>query len=468
MSPDILYIVDVDQLKFLQSEHTVNLILNGLSYESDNSTRFGSVVHLSQAVDSLSLLTAIQDIFNLYNDWNESMYQSILSKKPLAEIFDECSRIFRNPITLFDNSHTLLLKSSNIPAKVEDPLWAYILKHGYHPKVSLAEQKQLLEKYTTIKSPFYYQSSDQYKHSKRLIVALHYNHAQIGSIATTDICAPIDTFEYANMHYAQDIMEKALVNSDELKFLVSPTPHYIIQLLRGERVDKSIVEFNLSPRQKKVESPFRLLCFRSVHSVKDENICKDSLPNFARHFQSDFVYIYENQILLIDYRTDRYFNNEFLDSLIDFLSLNQFQGAGSMIFDDFTSLYSSYLQTQETFHIVNNNNPYFHLFEHWYETYIVKNIAGSIPNDCLIYPQLKKILTKEKSYAKELLICLEAFIFNGLNATKTSELLYLHRHTILYRINNLSQITGIDFSSLDQSALFQVYFSCKLLIHALT
>jgi len=64
-----------------------------------------------------------------------------------------------------------------------------------------------------------------------------------------------------------------------------------------------------------------------------------------------------------------------------------------------------------------------------------------------------------------LLETLQTYIISGCNISETAKKLYLHRHTITYRIKLISDLLEVDISSLDDKERFYIYFSCLLLIH---
>lgn len=58
---------------------------------------------------------------------------------------------------------------------------------------------------------------------------------------------------------------------------------------------------------------------------------------------------------------------------------------------------------------------------------------------------------------KEILIeTLEAFYQNGMNLSQTAEALYIHRNTLSYRLDRISEICSFDFSSADANLAMQI------------
>lgn len=60
----------------------------------------------------------------------------------------------------------------------------------------------------------------------------------------------------------------------------------------------------------------------------------------------------------------------------------------------------------------------------------------------------------------ELYVCVDAFFRNDLNLAETSRNAFLHRNTLLYRIEKIQKLTGLNIRKFDDAMLF--YLFCKI------
>ncbi len=51
---------------------------------------------------------------------------------------------------------------------------------------------------------------------------------------------------------------------------------------------------------------------------------------------------------------------------------------------------------------------------------------------------------------------------NDLNMSKAADNLYMHRNTLLYRINKLKRLTGLDVRTFDDAVTFIILYRCFL------
>ena len=57
---------------------------------------------------------------------------------------------------------------------------------------------------------------------------------------------------------------------------------------------------------------------------------------------------------------------------------------------------------------------------------------------------------------KELIDCINAFFANNLNISETSRNAFLHRNTLLYRIEKISRVTGLNIRNFDDAMTFKI------------
>ena len=56
----------------------------------------------------------------------------------------------------------------------------------------------------------------------------------------------------------------------------------------------------------------------------------------------------------------------------------------------------------------------------------------------------------------DLFACIEAFFKNNLNIAETSRNAFLHRNTLLYRIDKIHKVTGLNIRNFDDAIIFML------------
>ncbi len=59
-------------------------------------------------------------------------------------------------------------------------------------------------------------------------------------------------------------------------------------------------------------------------------------------------------------------------------------------------------------------------------------------------------------YDDETLATVNKFFENNLNVSETSRQLYIHRNTLVYRLDKLQKMTGLDLRNFDDAIIFKI------------
>ena len=76
---------------------------------------------------------------------------------------------------------------------------------------------------------------------------------------------------------------------------------------------------------------------------------------------------------------------------------------------------------------------------------------------------LDEVFTKGayESLDSETILTIQKFFENNLNVSETSRLLYVHRNTLVYRLDKIQKITGLDLRNFDDAIIFKVSMLVK-------
>lgn len=57
---------------------------------------------------------------------------------------------------------------------------------------------------------------------------------------------------------------------------------------------------------------------------------------------------------------------------------------------------------------------------------------------------------------KEMMRTADAFLINGMNVSRAARQLFMHRNTLIYRLNGIRRITGLDLRNFDMAMTFKI------------
>ena len=82
---------------------------------------------------------------------------------------------------------------------------------------------------------------------------------------------------------------------------------------------------------------------------------------------------------------------------------------------------------------------------------------------CLTKSEREKLLSgyDMKNFARifehgDLMLAADCFFENGMNISETARKLYMHRNTLIYRLNKIRKTTGIDLRNFDMAVTFRI------------
>lgn len=460
LSKDLLYIIKADQLLAFTTNTNLNFICLGNIDNSLIKDKW-SIIVMPSNEDEDRLLEKVQSVFEEYNLWIEDINSAIFEGDSLQSILDKSSIYLKNPVALFDNSHGLLMKTSNIIGNDLDSIWSYVLEKGHSFKET--EENFLTHKISTSHKPFYYKSPDIHGDITRLIAPIMVKDSYFGVLAMTELINPLSKSEYANLCLVQGIIENALKVNDEY-FSYSDAPWYLYRLLTEKHVDHSIVSHHLGLLGKKAEEKYFLWCFSPTENSNNIDFSIQSyLQHISKLIESGIAFCHENMILVCDYNLSNYRDTHFTTKILEYLDRTGFRASISMVFNNIFEISHAFYQCQISNEYSGQKNALISSFNEVYSDYILSAIEKNTKLDILVIPEIRNLHPNEP-YNRELLLCLQTFVINGKNITATAKDLNIHRHTVVYRLNNINKITGIDFECLNEDAMFQLYFSCKILL----
>ena len=94
---------------------------------------------------------------------------------------------------------------------------------------------------------------------------------------------------------------------------------------------------------------------------------------------------------------------------------------------------------------------------HMYNTLGIGRLIYQLPeNLCRMF--IKEVFTKQQpeEFDEETLSTIKMFFGNSLNVSETARQLFVHRNTLVYRLEKLSRATGLDIRSFDDAVTFKI------------
>lgn len=94
---------------------------------------------------------------------------------------------------------------------------------------------------------------------------------------------------------------------------------------------------------------------------------------------------------------------------------------------------------------------------------VVKNIPLAEIISYLSKAQRERLISgyNLKNFARifedeEIMTAVDGFFIYGMNVSETARMLYMHRNTLIYRLNKIKKSTGLDIRIFDMAVTFEI------------
>ncbi len=193
----------------------------------------------------------------------------------------------------------------------------------------------------------------------------------------------------------------------------------------------------------------------AIHQLyyKDETFFKSRLlTEVTRIFGECQATVNEdNLIVLVGTNEHGDIDESQLEELKTYAAGHKFLVGISNSFSQSGEIYSYYDQAMRTLHFGKQLATKEHIF--FFRDYVYYALLDQVNDSKLFtyarHPVLDRLLEFDREKNSNLYQTLRVYVRTGFNKIKTSELMFLHRNTVGYRIQQIEDLCGIDLSNMD-------------------
>lgn len=165
--------------------------------------------------------------------------------------------------------------------------------------------------------------------------------------------------------------------------------------------------------------------------------------------------IYGDSVVIIgDFEEATEHANSIRDSIVSELYCKCYVSLGSMIFNA-QDIKRSYTEAKECMIFGRKFGIKQDVFE--YEKMIFEKVVYNISHT-VKQELLKKVREKLNSFDSEMITTIEEFVNCDLNISDAARKLYIHRNTLIYRLDKINKETGFDIRNFKDATVFIIAF----------
>lgn len=232
---------------------------------------------------------------------------------------------------------------------------------------------------------------------------------------------------------------------------------YLKNILTGKEPSFAVEDF--AEKYAIPDVPCYALCFHTAkHMDEVENVVMQAMTNSFDYI----VHIDENNSALVkfdcndsDYQSASDYAGFLAQSIFEETGERPIIGVGSGA-ENFSGIVLSYRQAATAVRMCKTFNSKGEV--HTYKEYLLIKMLEEIPEvrkqeymNELLNEEAKELLDDE-----DMLNTAEEFLLNSLNISETSRNLFMHRNTLMYRLDKIERITGMNIRKFSDAISFRV------------
>ncbi|MDY6825848.1 MAG: helix-turn-helix domain-containing protein [Bacillota bacterium] len=396
------------------------------------------------------LLNEIQDIFDSYRDWSDKMHDALIKEKGLQYIIDASYHIFNNPIYIIDSSFRTLAYTKEVGADEIDSLWKSIVEEGHTDiaTVNAMKENDALNWLNSCWDPII-NSSPIFSHP-RINANIMNGSKKIGTMIVIGAFTPLEKAHLHMARYLSSIIFLALQRDHIYQNTRGEIYNYFFaDLLEGKNLKRKFIRYQLKFLDWTIDDHYFVVKVKA----DEHDLLNNTLDFIARQLENmcsecrSIIYS-DNIVLIINIRDLDRLDEEYLGKMEQFLSKSNLTAGLSLCCSDIFEIRDYYLQASITIDLAQllKKNDNLSKYEDYVIYHLIHNAAANLDLVKFCHPAIQQLLDYDMENKSDFYNTLRVFITNDRNLVKSAEALFIHRNTLVYRINRITDLTGIDLN----------------------
>ncbi len=237
-----------------------------------------------------------------------------------------------------------------------------------------------------------------------------------------------------------------------------PLQSMLIDLLRGVRLSEELIAERLHTEH--LHSSMFLVFFADVKARDDRQLPSYYASLLQRLYPEEafLPLLWQDQLMLLAYAPNEAAFDTLTVKLAHFFADQKLRCGVSNPFRNLGDLRGYYDQARSVLQREQQEGLVF------YRNYMLDNLLSHIPKEqtrFLISPDIFRLEDAEQDYSFSLVETLQAYLDCNCNLIRTAERLYLHKNTLLYRLNHIRSILRCDLNDADDRLLLMLSFKLQ-------
>lgn len=456
---------DIERLSLSIDMRRITVICCGIPDSFETVQPDCNFYYIGNEVDFGLFYNEVEDVFAYYSEWEKRLKNICESMGSLQQMINVSDEIFSYPIALVDGAERTIAHS--MEKECDDLVWQYI-KEGYIKTEYLMRDNVHSRDILHYRAPkqLYTTASNRYVMLQPVIV--HYHTVAFVSLMMTEAGGKCFSRgeEQLMMVLTREITNR--MEKDEFYGLSlgAAVEFFLADLISGKVTDKNTIQDRAAFLERDIYAKRRILCIRYEKEEmlgKKKRMILEATKKMASDYDSCF---YEGNAVFVEKQGGKQgkgkdAGREQDASFAAWLEKEHLICGVSIQCGSLFELADSYEQAKAAMSLGRIWHPEKCIYH--YEDYIIQHglelLEKSVSLRSMIHPIVWKIL---EQYGEEhyMLNTVRAYLLCERNVSVAAKQLHVHRNTLLYRIEQLTDKLGYDFTN--QEECLQIMYSIEI------
>lgn len=392
----------------------------------------------------------IQSVFDFYNEWYSNV-QSVVNPEDYRQIIDASWLIFHNPIILLDADNKVLALSSQYAADDVNNEWRHLCQYGYSSVNYIRQLKNTynIRDFYIKNKPQLFTFGKELENSVTLSAAIYHKNLLCGRITILQHDREINQGDIQLLNFLLPIL------ANTLKITLSQAPdrtaqNVFLDLIKKKEIDMGKLEQRLLWQLKYMKwGEQDIFQLATVHIPEDEysqdvlvlisNLIRKQVPE-AMVFIVDYSIAVMYDLLI----TERTYIQKKLQDILDANHLVMGVSLPMKIPHYLRLYFEQTLYAVEYGHLYHPDKSIYCFYDYALD-YMIEN-SSMEQLLCACHPDIKALYEEDTQNKSERLLTLRAYLKNNCSLINTAKELFIHRNTLVYRINKIIHILHYDIN----------------------
>lgn len=407
-----------------------------------------------------SLFTLFNDAKNLIETTRKGVFEDLTAiadkTHNLDAVIDAASVMLGNSLLFCDMNFKIIANSTSIP--VLDPIWTENIEKGYCCYEFINEVKELESIRNASQTTAAIEVTCNRSPYRKLSSKVFHNQTQIGFLLMIEgennvlpthfemLSTISHVISYTISYYKPDLFEKNSLYHEVLYDMLIGTPSK-----------------NIMPRLTELHFPakIRVLFIRPARYPEQPYLKNSICKNLKILIPGTHVTYHNNGIVaVIPSNQDRETGFDLVDILKQFPQKELIQMGISHSFSCIENFVNHYEQAHAALELGHKLDP--EKLVYLYQDYQIYDLFSEVKNPDKLgwycHPALEALNQYDHENVSQLYKTLYFFIEKGCSIKLTSECLYIHRNSLVYRLNRITEICQVDLTDINTLFLLRLSF----------